>query len=162
MTTVAPKTTTSTRGRVEDLGQIRSFIERHRGVRELPQEKLTVTFSNKAVAAEYFVRFFDICEELLSRVEDHDIVLQQIASRLGTQREVGSSRRDLQMAVLVRLENALSMVPDGTYLAISYEGKILARASSQSELARVMSDLTIPLAQTFVYRKGRPAAFGEL
>jgi hypothetical protein len=153
--------TTITRRPVGDLRNIRAFLERHRDIRERSPVRLAAVVSDKAVAAEYFTRFFDICEELLMRVEYHDRVLQEIAWRLEPHPRIETSRRDLQAAILVRLANALASIPDGTYVAISYEGKILAQSRSQGELARMISMLGVPLSQIFIYLKGQTATFGE-
>jgi len=158
--TVLTETTISRRPAGE-LGQIRIFLERHRSIRRLPPARLAVLVSDKAVAAEYFTRFFDICEELLERVEYHDLVLQEIASRFEARPRAENGRRELQAAVLASLTSALAPVPIGTYVAISYEGKILARSQSQGELARVLSKLDVPLSQVFIHVKGQRAAFGE-
>lgn len=140
------------------LEEIRAFLQAEREIRTFPSDRLKVTLSNERVAAEYLRRFFDICEELLIRVESHELLLQRLSERTQEppqETDPGS----LQQAVLNRIRETLASVPDGTYLAITYDGKILASASTVNELTKALRALAVQRSQVFIHVKGREAAF---
>ncbi len=106
------------------------------------------------------------CEENYRLTADVLRYLENLQQRLSSA-ETRLSRMDgespetvleLQAKVKSRLRNALKDYPEGTLLAVSYTGKILAQGNS-AEVARGLRTLRMPPNQVFLIRKGQDAAF---
>jgi hypothetical protein len=128
-------------------------------LRRLPRRDIIVRLSDPAVVAEFFCRCYDTLEELLTRYGRLGAEPEQEALRGDEQHVTTQSLPTLQQTVLSRLKTYLENVPDGTFLAISYEGKVLAKADSVRQLSIVLQESKIPASQIFIHLKGSPAAF---
>jgi hypothetical protein len=146
-----------------------ALLERYREYRGVPRPVFEARFSDARAAADYFRQSCEACEEILAlyqvgatewdrlRAEVEELK-EAIANRLQPI-ESGSGLVELQRAVIQSLSDSLQEIPDGTYLAISYEGKVLGRASTMPELAGLLASLGISRRQVFIHLKGSPAAF---
>jgi len=142
-------------------------------LREYPRPILEAKFSEPGALLDYFQRSCEACEELLTfyqlQVTETDKVRGDLERlRIDIQNLKGPGMAESagnisiskhQDAILESLAGALSEAPDGDYLLISYQGKILGQAKSLPALAKILGDLRIPRSQIFVHRKGSNAAF---
>lgn len=107
-----------------------------------------------------FLQFYQIFDENLNAIDYDVLELKKNIESLKSQSEAGNRSLEFQDKVYENLRELLERDYKNTFVAITYDGKILASSEDNVGLLEKLRELNYPSSQIFIRKVGATSVAG--
>lgn len=119
------------------------------------QEPRYIDWAPPATSGVTAPRYAPYEQELLSKLENRIRHLEtMLEQQMATFKPSSDAAVQLQNDIVEKVKPALEGLPAGSAVAITYDGKVIAKADTDMELLSALDKLAYPAGQIFLHRVG--------